>query len=171
MMGDAEATQKHINRLAKREFFLPKEVHEPRMQIETAVFLIEKITTKRGIASATYRKGLECFNDNLDHFMTRAHKDDLYLNKFCYYLDMIKQSIFSKRLEHCSNKNPLLRAKKKKLSGFVDVRIQRFVTGMEIYVVLNIGLPSSLPLANKEPNPKTPKRGNTGGSDKDKTPD
>ena len=36
---------------------------------------------------------------------------------------------------------------------------------------MNIGLPSSLPLNNKEPNPKTPKRGHTGGSDKDKTPD
>ena len=36
---------------------------------------------------------------------------------------------------------------------------------------MNIGMSSSLPLTNKDPNPKTPKRGSTGGSDKDKAPD
>ena len=66
----------------------------------------------------------------MDHFTTRAREDDLYLTKFCYYLDMIQQSFFSKLLEHCSNRNPLLKAEKKKLSGFVDGRIQRFVTEM-----------------------------------------
>ena len=58
MMGDAEATQKQIDRLAKRDLFFPKEVHELQTQLETAIFLIEKLTTKRGIASAAYHKGL-----------------------------------------------------------------------------------------------------------------
>jgi len=134
-------------------------VHELTTQLETAIFLIEKITTKRGIASAAYRKGLKCVKNNMYLFMKRVLDDDLFLTKFCYYLDMAQHSLFSKLLDCCSNKNPLLKAKKKKMSGLIDERIENFVTPMEKGVVLNIVIPSSLSLTNRDLDLKSTKRG------------
>ena len=63
--------------------------------------------------------------------MTCTRENDLFLTKFGYYLDIIQQVLFSRLLQHCSSKNPLLKAKKKELQDFMVTRIRRFVNETE----------------------------------------
>ena len=91
VMGNDNISTDQVDRLAKREIYLPDSVTAAETQLSTQITLVDRMTSKDGIASEGYRYGLAArLNQHHQFFAKQNHLDNTFLTKYGNFLDIVQ---------------------------------------------------------------------------------
>ena len=138
VMGIDSISSDQVDRLAKREIYLPDSFNNAEIQLATQITLVDRMTSKDGIASEGYRYGLDRLRRNHDFFSKQLHLDNAFLTKFGNFLDSVQQEFFKKLSEFGS-----ITAAAPTLQGWMTREIDMGLSGISYSIVPNWQLPQS----------------------------
>ena len=98
------------------------------------ILMLEKMTTKRGIATEGYRTGLSLLKENCQEFFSLIQADPHLMAKFVFYLDVIFQR-FCRALEHFYLETSPIQTAKRSLKGKMKKKIMRTFEDLENRIV------------------------------------
>jgi hypothetical protein len=154
-----------INYILKKEYFIPLNVHDLRIQIETFQFVLELLTIRRGVLT----KGLRVITESFDHYHTLLEEMFLVVDnfalKFLLTLDRAIQS-FLQKLQRIRRPDQA----RGELRNYLENKAHTMLQDLEDNIPPRIIVPASLIKPNSGQTKGAPSRGREDRTDPPKDP-
>jgi hypothetical protein len=158
-----DADDDMIQFILKKEYFIPLNVHELRIQIETFQFVLELLTVRYGVLTTGLRVITESFDQYHNLIGEMFVVVENFALKFLLTIDRNIQS-FLQKLQRIRNPDQA----RGELRGFLEQKARAMLQDLEDNIPPRIIVPASLIKPDKGPDRGPPGRGRDGGGGKDK---
>jgi hypothetical protein len=132
------------------DYHVPTTISDAETQLETAVLLLEALTSRQSIATDGYNRGLEILTKNRLQIHEELAKDPMFMARYLHFLDVVFNTFCEDLADYHARTDPIIRASRKLRGRMVD-DIDRVMRDLHHGITPNLSLPSLVEDEPREP--------------------